>query len=101
MAIDKFFIAPFDQESGIKRNVKPWLIPDSAYQSLNNSYVFRGRVRKRFGYRWMANTQLGSRLAVALPGLTDAGTGNYDNYIPYSGAKIPYAQGAIGQMFSV
>ena len=45
---DRFFIAPYDQNSGLQTNVKPWLIPDEAFSELNNAYVFRGRVRKRF-----------------------------------------------------
>lgn len=44
---DRFLIAPMDE--GLKQDVKPWLIPDNAFESLRNAYVFRGRVRKRFG----------------------------------------------------
>jgi len=35
---------------------------------ITGSYVFRGRVRKRFGSRWLSNTQIGTRLRVALTG---------------------------------
>jgi len=59
---DRFFIAPYDTESGLQTNVKPWLIPDEAFSELNNAYVFRGRVRKRFGSRWLGDTSLVSRL---------------------------------------
>lgn len=44
---DRFLIAPYDE--GLRQDVKPWLIPDTAFESLRNAYVFRGRVRKRFG----------------------------------------------------
>lgn len=47
MPMDRFLIAPFN--SGLQRDLKPWLIPEDAFTELNNAYVFRGRVRKRFG----------------------------------------------------
>jgi len=48
MAIaDRFMIAPLDQ--GLVSAFKPWMIPDQAFAELKNAYVFRGRVRKRFG----------------------------------------------------
>jgi len=46
---DRFMIAPLS--AGQETNVRPWLIPDNAFQMLKNAYVFRGRVRKRFGGR--------------------------------------------------
>lgn len=63
---DRFLIAPYDKDSGLKTNFKPWLISDSAFSSLENAYVFRGRVRKRFGTRWLQNDQTGTRLRIAL-----------------------------------
>lgn len=47
MPLDRFLIAPIN--SGLQRDLRPWLIPDDAFQALENVYVFRGRVRKRFG----------------------------------------------------
>ena len=63
---NRFFIAPYDESSGQQNNVKPWLIPDNAFEVLNNAYVFRGRVRKRFGSRYFANDNdpLKSRLRI-------------------------------------
>ena len=65
---NRFFIAPYDESSGQQNNVKPWLIPDNAFEVLNNAYVFRGRVRKRFGSRYFANSNssLSSRLRILL-----------------------------------
>ena len=37
--------------------MKPYAIPDDAFAELNNAYVFRGRVRKRFGGQLMRGTQ--------------------------------------------
>ena len=63
---DRFFIAPYEEKSGLQTDHKPWLIPDEAFSELENAYVFRGRVRKRFGSRWLGNSPLVSRLRVAL-----------------------------------
>jgi len=52
---DRFFIAPYDANSGLRTDVKPWLIPDEAFSVMENAYVFRGRVRKRFGTRYINN----------------------------------------------
>lgn len=70
---DKFFIAPYNENSGLQTNLKPWLIPDEAFSQLNNAYVFRGRVRKRFGSRWIGGNSLVSRLRINVGTIT-AGT---------------------------
>ncbi len=89
MATDRFFIAPYDRESGLVKSVKPWLIPDEAYSELNNAYVFRGRVRKRFGSIWLGPTQQSTRLRVNVGTLGG---------VPVA---VPGASGAVGQMFSI
>lgn len=90
MIFDRFLIAPF--RSGLQNNLRPWLIPEDAFEFLENAYVFRGSVRKRFGTTWMGTTQLESRLRINL-GNTD-GSGNITGTAPGSVFKI-------GQMFSV
>jgi len=69
MPLDKFMIAPF--ETGLQTNYRPWLIMDDAFETLENAYIYRGRLRKRFGtyytgYGWDSNitAQLYSRLRV-------------------------------------
>ncbi len=91
MAQDKFLIGYNDNNSGLQTNVKPWLIADNAFQSLNNAYVLRGRVKKRFGTILLGDNQTGSRLRLSL-GSTD-GSGNLSGTVP--GDIF-----AIGQMFS-
>lgn len=92
MAFDRFFIAPF--ETGLQKNLKPFLIMDDAFETLNNAYVFRGRIRKRFGSKLMgALGQRSSRLRVQI-GTTDAG----GNFGPVG---VPGNIYKIGQMFSV
>lgn len=94
---DRFFIAPYDSESGLQTNVKPWLIPDSAFAELNNAYVFRGRVRKRFGSRWLSIDSLTSRLRISLGTIT-GGTlaGNVRTILADTGMDT-----SVGQAFSV
>lgn len=95
---DRFFIAPYDANSGLQTNVRPWLIPDEAFSTLQNAYVFRGRVRKRFGSLWLGATQLLSRLRINI-GTTD-GAGNFAGSVPLFGGT-PIATPAVGQMFSI
>jgi hypothetical protein len=101
MPFDRFYIGPYDKTSGLQTNVKPFLIPDEAFSNLINAYVFRGRVRKRFGSRWFGNTQINSRLRIFL-GTTNAVTGNFAGFVPRNTVtNVPIATPAIGQMFSI
>ena len=81
MPQDRFLIAPF--KTGLQTNLRPFLIMDDAFTTLQNAYVFRGRVRKRFGEQLTGtgfpSTTLApfySRTSVLLPDMTD-GSGNY------------------------
>jgi hypothetical protein len=95
MPLDRFMIAPIN--GGLTTDQKPWLITDDSFSQLNNAYVFRGRVKKRFGSRLMNNTvvqsvaQLYSRVRVSL------GT-NEGVALSLPGIAT---QLKIGQMFSV
>lgn len=93
---DRFFIAPYDTNSGLQTDVKPWLIPDQAFSELNNAYVFRGRVRKRFGSKWLADDKLGTRLRIQV-GVTAGGSlaGNVRTINADAGMPT-----AVGQAFS-
>lgn len=96
--MDKFLIAPLN--SGLQTDQKPFLIPDDAFAQLENAYIFRGRVRKRFGATLMntsaptASRQLFSKLAINL-GNTN-GAGNLAIVVP----GVTTA-GRIGMQFSV
>lgn len=94
--IDRFMIAPIN--IGLQTDVRPWLIPDDAFSSLLNAYIFRGRVRKRFG-SYLMNTgvdasiaQLYSRLRINIGTTNGAGT---------AAGNVPGAQFHVGQMFSI
>ncbi len=99
MAYDRYLIAPFDENSGLTTNMRPWQIPDNAWAVLNNMYVFRGRLRKRFGSRYMGSAtdftvtqSILSRLRINL-GNTD-GSGNISGTVPGSVFEV-------GQMFTI
>lgn len=103
MAFDRFLIAPIN--TGLETDIKSWLIPEDAFSYLQNAYVFRGRVRKRFGSVLMGSTQLNSRLGASLVsggaavGITDAGgnaTGNVRTILADSTLPL-----GLGQMFSI
>jgi len=42
MAFDRFLVGPIN--TGLERDLKPFLIADDAFTLLQNCYVFRGRV---------------------------------------------------------
>lgn len=95
MAYDRFLIAPIN--TGYETDLRPWLIPDDAFAYLQNAYVFRGRVRKRFGSRLMGTgagvtEQLSSRLSINI-GTTD-GSGDIS-------VTVPGVIFGIGQQFSI
>lgn len=92
MAYDRYLIAPIN--SGLVTNSKSWLQPDDAFEFLQNVYVFRQRLRKRFGSKMMGTTQLASRLRMLVD--TSDGGGTSSGTIPGAGLY-----GALGQMFSI
>lgn len=105
MKFDRFLIAPIN--SGLETDVRPWQIMDDAFSELQNAYVFRGRVRKRFGSILMGTTgsPLNSRLRASLVaggagiGITTAGGAAAGNVRTILGdATLPLA---VGQMFSI
>jgi hypothetical protein len=94
MPFDRFLVGPIN--TGLQRDLKPFLIADDAFTLLQNCYVFRGRVRKRFGSIWMGEgSQALTRLRVALGNNTNAAMNLPNNTTTYT------PQLAIGQMFTL
>ena len=99
---DRFLISPLN--SGLENNVRPFLIPNDAYTFLENAYLFRGRVRKRFGEKYLNTSsgilidfqQLFSRLRINI-GNTPTPTVPGIPLNPIAGGTSLQ----IGQMFSV
>src|SRR5208337_2288411 len=87
MAFDRFLIANYNE--GLNTSLKPWIIADEAFAALTNAYVWRGRVRKRFGSIYMGQgiadspnvNPLFSRLRVRV-NTTDPITGNASGTVP-------------------
>lgn len=90
MALKPYLIAPMN--SGLQNDIEPWLLPEDAFANLENAYVWRGRVRKRFGTSYLGGSELNSRLRINI-GTTD-GAGALS-------VTVPGTIFAIGQMFSV
>jgi hypothetical protein len=97
MAFDRFLIAPF--QDGWRTDLKPWQIPDESFAELNNAYIFRGRVRKRFGSQLMGygydssqSQQLFSRLRINID--TTDGSGDASGTVPGNIFQV-------GQLFSI
>ena len=92
MPYDRFMIAPL--RGGLETDVKPWRLPSDSFARMDNAYIFRDRIRKRFGSRLMNSAaepevaQLSSRVRVQV------GT------IGAPVSPVPGTKFAIGQMFS-
>ncbi len=95
MAYDKFMIGFQDNNSGFQTNIKPWAIADNAFETLEDVYVIRGRLKKRFGSIFMGGDQTGSRLRINI-GTTDMTTGD----LTVAGIDFPGVVYEVGQMFS-
>lgn len=102
MPQDRFLIAPF--KTGLQTDLRPWQIMDDSFSTLQNAYVFRGRLRKRFGGQLTGtsypNNTLApfySRVSVNL-GLTD-GFGDLSGTIGFGGLDGHIFK--IGQLFTV
>ena len=111
MAFDRFLIAPMSES--IRTDLKPWLIPDEAFQEMNNAYTWRGRIKKRPGGRYTGNgwtvpetAQLFSRLGINLHNITPvalaggAGVGITSGVGAATGT-VPNLVYKIGQKFSI
>jgi hypothetical protein len=90
MVLKSYLIAPFN--SGLQKNIEPWLLPEDAFSTLEDAYVWRGRVKKRFGVSLLGSTPILSRFRINV-GTTDA---NGDLTVTVPGTVF-----AIGQMFTV
>lgn len=90
MPYDRFMIAPFD--SGLDKSASKFLLPEDAYQRMNNAYVYKGKILKRFGSRYMGADALKTRLRINLGDVKVDGT--------FAG-NVPGNKFKIGQQFSI
>lgn len=93
--LKRFLIAPY--QSGLQEDRRAWLISNDAFAELRNAYVYRGRIRKRFGSRLFNGVadspELSSRLRAQID-TTDPTTGNISTIVPGNIYKV-------GQQFSI
>jgi hypothetical protein len=64
MSSKTFLISDFN--IGLEKDKEPFLLPEKAFPVLEDAYVFRGRVKRRFGFNLFEEGQLGSRLRMDL-----------------------------------
>lgn len=48
MTSQNFLIGPM--KDGIRKDIKPFAIPEDSFDTLVNAYIFRGRIKRRLGY---------------------------------------------------
>lgn len=92
--MDRFLIAPL--RTGLQTDLPKWQLMDDAFSNLQNAYVFRGRVRKRFSTSLMGSTNFESPLLSRLR--IQVGTTNGAGDLS---GTVPGAVFGIGQNFSV
>src|SRR5579872_2113968 len=92
MPFDRHLIANY--KTGLQTDVRQWRLMDDAFHLIKNAYVWRGRVRKRFGSFYMvpSGSPLQSRLRISIG--TTNGSGNLS-------VTVPGVIFAVGQLFSV
>ncbi len=100
MPLDRFQIGQFSQSSGLRKNVKPFLLPDDAFAVMNNAYVWRDTLRKRFGSRYIGNSQLSSRLRINIGKVTGNDV-EANTFIPRDTSNNLITPLALGQMLSI
>lgn len=92
---DRFMIAPIS--TGLETDQKPWMIPDDAFARLEDCYLFRGRIRKRFGTRYLnsqADQSIANLFSRARISLTTVTSGAASGTVPGTVFKV-------GQQLSV
>ena len=59
-----FLISDFDV--GLEKDKEPFLLPEKAFPVLEDAFVFRGKVKRRFGFNLFDGGHLDSRLSMQL-----------------------------------
>lgn len=91
----KLFIGPY--KTGLERDVEPWLLPEEAFPTIEDAYVWRGRVKKKPGYSFLGRLHLAPKLLPEVMGITPGGgttfVGNL-NFTPVSPGTVTITIGA-------
>src|SRR5574338_1191594 len=57
MTLQPISVLGFDNRGGLQTNKKPFLIPEQAFQKLENAFVFRDRTKARDGIKLLGRLQ--------------------------------------------
>jgi len=87
----KLFIGPY--ESGLQRNVESWLLPNEAFTTLEDAYVWRGRVKKKEAYTFIGRLHILASKIPAFLGNTVAPGATFAGNIP--AAYLPISPGTV------
>jgi hypothetical protein len=68
----KMYIGPY--QSGLQKNVEPFMLPEEAFTQLEDAYVWRGRVKKKDGYTFLGRLHLSPTLPEALANVNTGAT---------------------------
>lgn len=91
-------------QSGLQTDLAQWQIMDDAFASLNNAYIWRGRLRKRFGSMYMGipttaiQAPYFSRLRTTINAVVGQGITTGAGAAAHT---APGAPGHVGQAFSI
>lgn len=85
-----------DLDEGVNVSKEAWISPEKTWRELRNGFVFRGRLRKRYGYEFLG--ALGTRRSQVLAGTagTSVITGTLDRFpvLPLRGTyKVTFDDG--------
>ena len=95
------FIGPYDL--GVHTNLKPFMIPEKAFEDLENAFVFRGRIQKKMGFATLGRLRR-ELVTAAMANISAGGAGNVSiNLFTSLGliATQPNAQIEVGSITSI
>lgn len=88
---DKFLIANI--EVGLERDREPWLLPDKAFPTLEDAYLFRGRIKRRAGYADLG--RLCEDATQQVLGVRGAAPDNYTGPLTIPGTAVQIQPGSV------
>lgn len=89
----KTFIGPYKE--GLQRNLEPMWLPNEAFETLEDVYVWRGRVKKKSGYSILGRLHNEGTTAVPIAAGNIA-TGAYTvTLTPFAAADLPLSPGTV------
>jgi len=93
MSLKSYLIGPYG--TGLENDKQPWLLPEDAFVELEDCYVWRGRVKKRYGTALIGDDILKSTFRIQID--TTDGAGAASGTVP---GATPIPSGG-QQLFSI